>query len=247
MTFHVDSPRIHEAELGFVAPTRLLNTLAFEEDSMPAGKLSAPTRSVKDITVHGDVAVVPLTRGQFCIIDADDIPMVSGIVWQALQVLDDPGQYYARSSDGLLLHVMLMRPSEGEDVDHRNRCKLDNRRANLRLASRTLNAVNWIRENKAGYRGLSQMKNGTFGVSVTDGGRRVQLGTYESAEYAARIYDAAAAAIHGEFAVLNFPDAPPDPNIEFRFRCTTCRMRLSAKGWAEFSAVTSRHKCKAFA
>lgn len=56
----------------------------------------------------------------------------------------------------IVLERMLGRPLEkGELVDHINRDKLDNRRSNLRLADKSINAINTeFRGNKSGYRGV---------------------------------------------------------------------------------------------
>jgi hypothetical protein len=98
---------------------------------------------------------------------------------------------------------------DGFEVDHVNGNKVDNRRANLRLATRSQNNRNKPLQgnNTSGFRGVAYHKPSGFWVArVFVNKRQTSLGCYRTAEEAAHAYDAAAREHYGTFARLNFPD-----------------------------------------
>lgn len=87
-----------------------------------------------------------------------------------------------------------------------NRDGLDNRRKNLRKATPTQQAINSLRVNLTGYRGVWRVANRPgYAVGIRVAGKAEYLGYFKDKIQAAKAYDEAAKLYHGEFAVLNFP------------------------------------------
>jgi len=156
---------------------------------------------------------IPLTRGYTALVDDADFPLVSQSRWQARP---DRNTVYAsrgvRDGSGktktLYMHVALLDAGDGLVVDHINGNGLDNRRKNLRIATRGQNVHHSFTtvKNKHGFRGISFIERyQRWQVSMKTGGRNTYVGFYATAEEAARAYDAKALEVYGEFARLNFP------------------------------------------
>ena len=96
---------------------------------------------------------------------------------------------------------------EGELADHSNLDKLDNRRSNLRLASRAENEANKRKRVTGGtskYKGVSYMKTrNRWRATIQIDHKQRYLGTYIDEDDAGRAYNKAALEIFGEFSLLN--------------------------------------------
>jgi hypothetical protein len=165
---------------------------------------------------------------QFTLIDGADFDSVWKYRWR-IHTGHGSRTYYAsthvRPASGhptsVLMHRLLT-PAVSE-VDHINGDGLDNRRCNLRKATRAQNASNITRRahNRSGYIGVSwDAPRRAWQASVATNGRSLFLGRFANPQDAARARDKAARALHGEFAVLNFPDENlaqiPQPIKEYR-------------------------------
>lgn len=98
-------------------------------------------------------------------------------------------------------------------IDHINGSRSDNRIQNLRLATHGENLMNRgpQRKNTTGYKGIWWDKNKQLWAAMIGfNNQKKALGRYETAEDAARAYDAAARLYHGQFAYLNFQEADHD-------------------------------------
>ena len=94
-------------------------------------------------------------------------------------------------------------------TDHRNRNKLDNRKANLRTATNSQNGQNRTKQKGASsqYLGVHWYRAyGKWMAKTTNAnGESVFLGYFENEIEAAKARDRSVALHHGGFASLNFP------------------------------------------
>jgi hypothetical protein len=108
----------------------------------------------------------------------------------------------------MAMHSEIMEPKEGMFVDHKNCDSLDNRRANLRYATRTENNRNRRKKKNATSQFLGvciDKKTGRWISAIAYNKKRIWLGRFDSEVEAAHVYDKAAKKYFGEFARLNFP------------------------------------------
>ena len=110
------------------------------------------------------------------------------------------------------MHRLLTGATKGSEVDHRNGNGLDNRRANLRVCSHAENTFNKriYRNNHTGFKGVAPARKRADGsqrycARIQGHLCKQHIGTFATAEEAARAYDRAAIELHGEFAHTNFP------------------------------------------
>lgn len=114
------------------------------------------------------------------------------------QVSDESGSHEKR------MHALITGWAE---VDHLNLDGLDNRRSNLRPASRSENCANrrkMLRIGTSQYKGLSwDSRTKSWATMLVCQGQRIWLGRFKDELDAARAYDQAAVKYFGEFARLN--------------------------------------------
>lgn len=166
----------------------------------------------------GTVTTILLNRGYHALIDIADFERVSAIKWRAHAKKD--GTVYAEAhapgsghrGHSILMHRFILGYVPGDPrVDHKDGDGLHNWRSNLRPATNAENIRNQRpHKDKKGskFKGVCRNKNGSYRAQITFNQKKKNLGSFNDEIQAARVYDAAAYKMHGEFARLNFVKHP---------------------------------------
>jgi len=151
---------------------------------------------------------IPLTQGQHTTVDASDYDWLMRHNWHARR--KQWGFYATRNvplPDGRQTTVDMHREILGLKFgatptgDHINRDTLDNRRANLRLATASQQVMNQgVRvDSSTGYRGVTQRGN-KWRAKINLDGKQISLGYGSTPEEVHALYRAAAEKYFGEYA-----------------------------------------------
>jgi hypothetical protein len=157
---------------------------------------------------------IPLTQGKYAIVDPEDFERLNKHKWYAAK---DSRTFYATRKKrigkkfvSLGMHRQILNPPDHLMVDHINHNGLDNRKANLRLATCAQNSYNrrQFRKNKSSkFIGVSWKEwTKKWAVIICYKRKNIIVGYFEDEIQAAKAYDKAAKKYHGEFASLNFPN-----------------------------------------
>lgn len=155
-----------------------------------------------------------LNHGWKALVNADRYPELSKHKW----CIHKQGQrvYARRKKPGvnrhILLHQVILLPKPGFTIDHKNTdtpfCVLDERRSNLRYATKREQRLNSRRQLKAlgKFKGTTFTK-GKWQAQIKIGEKQTYLGRFVTPEAAAHAYDYVAKQHFKEFAKLNFPES----------------------------------------
>src|SRR3990167_5315472 len=146
-----------------------------------------------------DVISITLTQDKVALIDASDWPLISGYTWHAALRGHSGRHWYAVTTvytgknqyrKLVPMHRLLLDPPDDIEIDHINGDGLDNRRSNLRLATRIQNAANSTYKKREGA--SSQFRGVTWNKRCAKWRASVgpkYLGQFDSELEAAHAYD----------------------------------------------------------
>lgn len=149
-----------------------------------------------------DYKLIPLTKGKFAKVSNEDYLELSKFNWCM------SGDYAYNLKLGLM-HRYITGAPPGTEVDHIYGDTLDNRRSEIRIVSRALNAANKSKEEGREFKGIHWRRDKCkWCAEVKFEGIRHRLGYFEDKNRAAEAYDLKSVELRGSVAYncLNFPD-----------------------------------------
>lgn len=154
-----------------------------------------------------------LKNGGFTLVDDEDFEYLSQYSW----IKHARGYVIRRANRTTMIwmhrEIKGLPSDDKRMIDHINGNRLDNRRENLRIATKSQNCHNQgiQRTSTSGYKGVtwhSGRRVNKWIAQISLNGRRIYLGCFDDIHVAAHEYNKAAIKYHGEFARLNLVGIP---------------------------------------
>lgn len=192
-----------------VAVAKHLCTKHYQQMYKLRPKLERNTHTPNDFIIEKDICKIGIYNNKskllgYVTINVDDIERCKPHKWCYRGG-------YIMSSTGLNLHhhILGTKPIRGVCyIDHIDNNTWNNQRDNLRLCNNSENLCNRgvNSNNKSGYKGVYWRKHRQkWEAEINKDGKRYCLGFFDDPIEAAKVYDAKARELHGEFAYQNFP------------------------------------------
>lgn len=157
---------------------------------------------------------IPLIHNKFALVDDEDFDLISKYRWVILKSGYAINSTYIRGSGRknqkqlqIFMHKLIMNQQKGIIVDHINGNKLDNRKENLRIATKTQNNYNKTKTPNSSsiYKGVYWDKKYKFWASeITVNYKKYFIGYFNNELHAGMAYDIWARECQEDFAKLNF-------------------------------------------
>lgn len=148
---------------------------------------------------------IKIDEGKVAIVDDEDFDCLIKYKWR---IINGYAVTYIPSpiKQTILMHRIILKPNDDEEVDHINRNRLDNRKENLRIATRSQNLCNRKKINKeishSKYKGVT-INKGNFQARVVVNKKKYFDRCFTDEIAAANAYNYYAVIHQGEFAVIN--------------------------------------------
>jgi hypothetical protein len=149
--------------------------------------------------------IIPLVNGRgFTVVSVGDFERLKHLRWRNHRYVD---YFDSSTKSNVQMARLILDVPEGLLPDHINREKFDNRRCNLRLATKPQQTFNRPKYKKhkltSGFKGVSLGRYGKWCACITHGNKHYYLGSFDVEIEAAKAYNKAAVKLHGQFAAVN--------------------------------------------
>ena len=160
--------------------------------------------------------IIKLRGGATTLVDDEDFDNLSKHIWSTLKGTHRKTIYAVRYEYdkekkkliAILMHRQIMGIKSPLMVNHENGDGLDNRKSNLRIATRA--ECQYGRKSNdnspTGFKGV-RLQDGRYRARLGKEGKLINLGYYDTPNEAAEAYNEAALKHYGEFARLNKIDS----------------------------------------
>jgi len=142
---------------------------------------------------------IPLTQGKFALVDDDDYEKVSRLSWY----VDKRGYAVNKKIKITYMHRLIMNTPKEMETDHINGNKLDNRKINLRICTKSENMRNRKKQsnNTSGYKGVFwHHKANRWRAQIVINKKAKHLGLFDTPEEAGKAYREAELKYFGEYS-----------------------------------------------
>lgn len=134
--------------------------------------------------------------------DLEDYDKIKNYTWRV-----NENGYVETTVDNkfIKLHRLLMNSPNNLHIDHINGDRSDNRKNNLRIATRSENNKNrkLNKNSTTGIKGVCLLPSGKYSARIQNNRNRIYIGTFDTIKQASDAYDKKAVELFGEFARLN--------------------------------------------
>ena len=190
------------------------NKTSVRQDSLKSGRVvscgcyhkniaskKSTNKKYNEYEVCGDVAYLKTSNGDIIKVDLEDLDKINNYCWSKNSVGYAQAREIGKDSI-VLMHRIIMSPSNKELVDHINHDKLDNRKLNLRVCSQSDNMANQIisKTNTTGFKGVYWDDNRNKWVSqIGYKNKNIYLGRYDNKQDAIEAREKAEIEYFGEY------------------------------------------------